>query len=93
MDTPYWIVDDVIIFKPKFNESLDKYSNIISNYRILIFSNYYDPHQALKNDNRYKYTDEDLYIKSVFNHSLHNSLSKSINLRKLDFLFIIGEFS
>ena len=83
---PYWIVDDVIIFKPSFNKCLDKYSNIISNYRILIFSNYYDPHQALKNDNRYKYTDEDLYIKSVFNHSLHNTLSNLINLRELTFV-------
>jgi len=44
----YWIVEDAIIFKPEFNESLDNYSDIISNCRILIFSNYKDPPTTLK---------------------------------------------
>ena len=46
MEYQYWIVDEAIIFQPYFNECLDNYSDIISNYRILIFSNYINSHQA-----------------------------------------------
>ena len=54
MSLPYWIVDDAIIFKPEFNSCLDDYAQIISNYKILFFSNYNDPYIALQN-NTYDY--------------------------------------
>ena len=69
MSLPYWIIDDAIIFKPKFNSCLDNYLDIISNYRILIFSNYNDPYQALKN-NKYNYENDDLHQNSLFNKPL-----------------------
>ena len=36
----YWILDNKFIFKPEFNEKIDKYYDLISNYNTLIFSNY-----------------------------------------------------
>ena len=36
----YWILDDAIIFKPKFDNVLDDYVDIISKYNKLIFSDY-----------------------------------------------------
>jgi hypothetical protein len=36
----YWVPDDKIIFKPAFNEPIDKYFEIISKCNSLIFSNY-----------------------------------------------------
>ena len=81
----YWIIDDAIIFKPTFNESLDDYSDIISNYRILIFSNYNDPYIAIKNGNMYNIKKIHLYVESSFNLSLDNSLLKLINLTQLTF--------
>ena len=86
MDPPYWIIGEAIIFKPKFNECLDDYSDIISNYRILIFSNYIDPYKTLKNNNDMYNEDEneESLPGSSFNHKLGNSLSKLVNLQKLD---------
>ena len=90
MGEPYWIIDDAIIFKPDFNDSLDNYSDLISNYRILIFSNYNDPHQALKYDiDEMTSKPKNIYIGSSFNQPLGNSLLNSLlnlhNLRKLTF--------
>ncbi len=28
----YWIVDEYLIFKPEFNDSLDKYANLLNKY-------------------------------------------------------------
>ena len=78
-----WIVDQSIIFKPEFNSSLDDYSNIISNYRILIFSNYNNPYICLKNNNNHELVDYKLYDSSLYNIPLHNSLSSLVNLKKL----------
>ena len=86
MREPYWIVDSTIIFKPEFNKYLDDYSDIISNYKILYFSNYINPHITLKNNNECNYDD---YIpcikKSVFNLPLGTSLSNLTNLKQLTF--------
>ena len=41
MNDVYWIYEDKFIFKPEFNEPIDKYVNTIKNYSQLIFSNYY----------------------------------------------------
>ena len=82
MDSPYWIIDDAIIFKPEFNECLDNYLDIISNYRILYFSNYDDPHLVLKYKNIYN---KKLDTSSSFDKPLSNSLSGLQNLEELDF--------
>ena len=87
MELPYWIVDDTIIFKPEFNDSLNNYTNVISNYKNLYFSNYNDPNIILKHDNnQYSYNEYcALYNKSLFDHPLSDSLLDLINLRKLTF--------
>ncbi len=36
----YWVIGDHLIFKPEFNDSLDKYANLFNKYVHLIFSNY-----------------------------------------------------
>ncbi len=36
----YWIVDEHLIFKPQFNDSLCEYVNLLNKYSYLIFSNY-----------------------------------------------------
>jgi len=36
----YWVKDNTIIFKPKFNEPIDNYIGEIFKYNGLIFSNY-----------------------------------------------------
>ena len=87
---PYWIIDTTIIFRPEFNECLDDYTHIISNYRILIFSNYNSPQQALE----YNIIDYDhyylLYKYSLFNYPLGNSLSNLTNLQQLTFGILIN---
>ena len=49
----YWILDDIIIFKPKFNNVLDDYVEIISKYDKLIFSNYDCPKICTHTNNDY----------------------------------------
>ena len=53
MEQAYWIIADTIIFKPEFNENLDVYKEIISQYPKLIFSNYCDPKITIKTNNNY----------------------------------------
>ena len=48
MENNYWIVDDWLIFKPEFNEELDKYYGIINKYKKIMFSNYTNPLIAIK---------------------------------------------
>jgi len=85
MDPPYWIIDQLIIFKPQFNECLDNYTNIISNHKILIFSNNNDPNLAFKNNNLFEDINSRLYEYSSFNQPLVNSLSNLHNLEELTF--------
>ena len=40
MENNYQIYENKIIFKQKFNDNIDKYYDVISNYNELIFSNY-----------------------------------------------------
>jgi hypothetical protein len=54
MENNYWIVDDWLIFKPKFNEKLDEYYDIINKYKKLMFSNYNDPLIAIETNNKFK---------------------------------------
>ena len=83
MDQPYWIISDTIIFKPDFNNELDEYIKIISQYKKLIFSNYFDPKITIETNNiyYYKYTNQNNC--SLFNQPLSDSLLKLINLQQL----------
>ena len=45
MENNYWIVDDLLIFKPKFNDKLDEYYNVINKYKKIMFSNYNEPNR------------------------------------------------
>ena len=68
MNTKYYIKDECIYFNPKFNESLDNYTDIMKNCSQIIFSNYYDYDICIKTKNKYdsKYN----YIKNIFNQPL-----------------------
>ena len=43
MENNYQIVDEWLIFKPKFNEELTNYYDVINKYKKIMFSNYNDP--------------------------------------------------
>ena len=70
MELPYWIVDDKLIFKPEFNEELDNYYDVISQYNSLIFSDYDDPDITLKTNNRHNNKYENNYKWSNFNKKI-----------------------
>jgi hypothetical protein len=76
MEEKYWIYQDNWIFKPDFNESMDKYIGIIkqSNCIGLIFSNYSSPEICAQTNNKYKYEYYKNYKMSLFNKPLVNSL-------------------
>ena len=38
----YWIYNNIFIFKPHFNKSINDYIEIIKEHEILIFSNFND---------------------------------------------------
>ncbi len=71
MEEPYWIVEDKLIFKPEFNEELDNYYNVISQYNKLIFSNYNDPEITIKTENKCDFNINN-HILSRFNKQ-HNT--------------------
>ena len=85
MSKPYWIIGDAIIFKPDFNDSLDDYTQIISNYENIYFSNFNDPQIVLENNNTYNFDNFKSFSNSYFNHPLNNSLSNLTNLKVLNF--------
>ena len=83
----YWIQDGILIFKPKFNLTLDNDNHIqlLTQHNKLIFSNYNNPSECIKFLNgykysygyRYRYTVRGNYIKSIFNQEvyLHDGLT------------------
>ena len=83
MKNNYWIVDDWLIFKPKFNEELTDYYDIINQCKKIMFSNYDDPLILIETNNQYKYEYEKNYIKSEFNQEI--DLLNNINLTYLTF--------
>ena len=66
----YWIYENKIIFKPKFNAKLDNYFDIISKYNELIFSNYDDYNITIKTNNRYYREYDKNYKLSKFNQQV-----------------------
>ena len=70
----YWIYsNDTIIFKPEFNKPIDSYSDIISQYSKLIFSNYNNLDDCIKFNNA-----DNTKTRSEFHQSLY--LSNYLNL-------------
>src|SRR3990167_10304600 len=68
--TDYWIYKNKIIFKPNFNDKLDNYFNIISNYDELIFSNYDNYNIAIETNNTYCKDYKENYKLSKFNQQI-----------------------
>ena len=83
MKNNYWIVDDWLIFKPKFNEELTDYYDIINQCKKIMFSNYDDPLILIETNNQYKYEYEKNYIKSEFNQEIN--VLNNTNLTHLTF--------
>lgn len=94
----FWIYNNIIIFKPEFNDSIEPYYNLISKYDSLIFSNISEPEMSfIKNSiGCLLYNDEELYNlskknmteilkKSVFNKQL--SLPNNIKFLVFGFYF------
>ena len=53
MNESYNIHEDTIIFNCDFNDSLDKYNDIIKNYKKIIFSNYNDYKICIETNNKF----------------------------------------
>jgi len=83
MENNHWIVDDWLIFKPKFNEELINYYDIINKYKKIMFSNYNNPLIAIETNNQYEREYHGNWIKSNFNPEI--DLSNNINLTHLTF--------
>src|SRR3990167_5408839 len=66
----YWIYENKIIFKPKFNAKLDNYFDIISKYNELIFSNYDDYNIIIETNNYFYFKYEQNYEYSHFNQEV-----------------------
>jgi hypothetical protein len=85
MENNYWIVDDLLIFKPEFNEELTDYYDVINKYKKIKFSNYNDPLIAIEIHNLYNDKYIKKYIKNKFNQKI--DLSNNINLTHLTFKY------
>ena len=85
MNNDYWIYDDKFVFKPKFNESIDKYIGVIKNYSQLIFSDYDDLEICIETNNKYLSKYNKNFKFSKFNKPLSNSLDNLTLLTHLTF--------
>ena len=63
----YWIYKNKIFFKPNFNDKLDNYLDIITNYNEIIFSNYDNYNISIKTNNKHFYKYHKNYESSNFN--------------------------
>ena len=66
----YWVYDDYFIFKPEFDEPIEKYVGIISDYSKLIFSDYNDCEITIKIINnpifRFNYSNNIIFNTSIW---------------------------
>jgi len=85
MNDVYWIHDDKFIFKPEFNEPIDKYVGVIKNYSQLIFSDYDDLEIYIETNNKYLDKYDKNYKESKFNHLLIKTLISLTSLKHLTF--------
>ena len=81
----YYIDNDTIIFNYEFNEPLDKYIEIIKNYKKLIFSDYDDYKICIETNNKWILEYDSHYKHSKFNRPLTNSLDGLNMLTQLTF--------
>ena len=82
----YWIQDDTIIFKPKFNGRLDNYIDIITKYDKLIFSDYDCPLICIETNNQVRIDKFNYYKINNFNNKINCLSSLSfIIINKLNF--------
>ena len=70
MELNYWIHENKIFFKPEFNDKLDNYINIISEYTELIFSDYDDFNITIKTNNIYNIDYYNNHKGSIFNQPI-----------------------
>jgi hypothetical protein len=72
MEEKYWIYQDNWIFKPDFNEPVDKYIGIIKQSICvrLIFSNYSSPEICAQTNNKYEQKYDKYFRTSKFIVSL-----------------------
>ena len=86
MENNYWIVDDLLIFKPKFNKILTEEDyTVINSYNKIIFSNYdepFIPFDFIEN----KFIEKDKIIPNEFNNEI--DFSNNPNLTHL----FLGEY-
>jgi hypothetical protein len=75
----YWLIENKIIFKPKFNSSLDIYDNLLCKCNELIFSNYHDLQICIETSNKFFDKYDANYSGSKFNQ-IANLPSKIISL-------------
>ena len=75
----YLLSDNKIIFKPDFNEPIDKYFEIISKCNGIIFGNYDELEIVLETNNIYNVKYDNNYKDSLFNQKIILS-NKIINL-------------
>ena len=79
----YWIYENKLIFKPRFNEKLNWYMDIIRESDELVFSNYSNVDALIVTDNIYKCKYRHYYSKSLFDQPI--DLSSNVNLTRITF--------
>lgn len=75
----YWIHNNSLIFKPHFNEPLENFYQVVTDYETLIFANYNELNVINCIDNVYDAEVVDYIKTSKFNYpitKLHNNLKK-----------------
>jgi uncharacterized protein YihD (DUF1040 family) len=84
----YWIIENKFVFKPQFNESIDKYYNLIDKYDVLIFSNYDDANICIERNNLHC---EQYYFK-YFYSKFNQVIKLHANLTNLNFNHHFNQF-
>ncbi len=59
-----------MIFKPEFNGSFNKYTDLLNKYTHILFSNYIDWKICIEIDNEFKYKYKTQYVNSKFNQPI-----------------------
>jgi hypothetical protein len=76
----YWITDNKFVFKPQFNDYIDKYNELIRNHNTLIFSNYNNLNICLEKNNL-----EDIHNNNYKNSKFNKLIVLLNNLTHLTF--------
>jgi hypothetical protein len=88
----YIIIEDTVIFKDEFNDLLDNYTNIISKYNKLIFSNYSNPLISKEIENCLDDDDNTCILYKFSSGSLlSNKFNQIVNLTHLIFNYCFNQ--